>query len=129
MDVKIVVVAGSVPDELASLHGFLRAEDALRGSTQLAFKAPRPGTLGAELDSLLIHLGADLVTVIGAVTGVLIAWIRQRKSTVKIEVQLGDARIELEAKRIRELDAAKVNDLAKDIVDILSKKCAEAADR
>src|SRR5215813_8465127 len=75
--VEVTITAlGEGPAELRSLREWLVREEELRGRVTLIEPAPRPGTLGSVVESLLVMLGPGGTAT--ALASVLITWIRHR---------------------------------------------------
>lgn len=95
-------------DNLRSLWTWLVDHDEFRGRVELVQRPPRTGELGSVPEVLAIALGpGGAVTVLG---GVLIAWLRQRRSDVKLTVSRDGERssVELTVKRVANVDAEGV---------------------
>ena len=101
---RVRVHEGDALTELPSLKAWLSDTAELRGRVTGVELPPPPGTLGPLLDAIDVALGPG-----GAATAfatAIIAWIRHRSSSVKITISRPDGeRVELEASRVRGLDA------------------------
>lgn len=113
MDVRITAV-GESPDGLRSLGEWLVGEEELRGRVRSVESAPRPGTLGAITEALVVALAPG-----GAVTvlaGVLIAWIRHRVHDGVYEITRPDGiSVKVSTKRVQGADAAGVRELVTEL--------------
>lgn len=114
MEVTVTAVGLRVSGELRSLRQRLAAEEELRGRVRLEEPRPEPGTLGAVTDTLTVALGPGGVAAVFA--GTLIAWIRHRTSDARYKLTRPDGTVmEVEAQRVRDLDAAGVRALAEQL--------------
>ncbi|MFF8775374.1 hypothetical protein [Kitasatospora sp. NPDC015120] len=106
MDVHISVTGGETVAEAESLTDWLRGEPGLRGVV-LTGRAPRPGEMGAVLDTVSVALGAG--GGLSVLASSLRAWFAQpRRSDVRLRIRRpGGATVELDAKRVHagELEA------------------------
>ncbi|MFE2109632.1 hypothetical protein ACFXAF_27740 [Kitasatospora sp. NPDC059463] len=102
----ISVTGGETVAEAESLTDWLRGEPGLRG-VALTGRAPRPGEMGAVLDTVSVALGAG--GGLSVLASSLRAWFAQpRRSDVRLKIRRpGGATVELDAKRVRagELEA------------------------
>jgi hypothetical protein len=77
-----VLLSGAAPDELRELNAWLLHEDDLRGRIEFVERGPEPGRLGPVLEVLRVFAEPG-AAVLGSA---LIAWIRHRRSSVKVTV-------------------------------------------
>lgn len=87
------------PDDLTSLLAWLRDEDELRGHVGQQVAPIPEGHMGATTDALTVMLGSG-----GAVTtllGSIAVWLKNRRSDVTVELSLGDRKIRVDGKRIK----------------------------
>jgi Effector Associated Constant Component 1 len=89
MKARIRVPGNDSGRDLASLHEWLRNEDALRGHARLARAPSDEEEMGAAQDAIVVALGSG-----GAVTvlaSALPVWLRQRRgSRIEVEVEVTD---------------------------------------
>ncbi len=102
MDIAISV--SNAPDELQHLYRWLRREEDLPASSiNIAPRPPGPEDMGALSDVLVVALGAGGA---GAVlANSLSVWILNRKSDLKLRFSGRGGTYELEATRIKDVDA------------------------
>jgi hypothetical protein len=111
--------ASDAADQLRSLHEWLADVEELRGTARLKEGPPEPGTLGPVVDALVVALGP--AGAVSAFATAVIAWLRTRRSEVRIKVTLANRRsMELTAKNVSELDAAAVQRQVLQIATMLS---------
>lgn len=103
-----VTIGGASPDELRQLRDWLLAEDELRGGVEMIERTPDPGRLGPILEGLRILADPG-----GAVlASVLVAWIKQRRSSVKVRITgRGGKCISIDAERVRLMSADDLSEL------------------
>lgn len=120
MNVVVVVAEGpNAADDLRSLWGWLIDAEELRGRIDAAESPPPVGTLGPVLDALLVAVAPGAVVTALATT--LVAWLRNRRMDVRIKVTLPNAAsLELDAKRISELETESLRRQVAEIVGVLS---------
>ncbi|WP_329353221.1 hypothetical protein OG226_50915 [Streptomyces sp. NBC_01261] len=105
-------------DQLRSLHAWLTDADELRGRVGCKERPPEKGTLGPLLEALTVALGPGAAATALATT--VIAWLRTRRSEIRIKVTLPDRRsLELSAKNVADLDAAALRQQVADVADLL----------
>ena len=99
MDAAVTVtVDGALPDDLRELRAWLVAEEGLRGRVQLVERVPEPGRLGPVLEALQVLAGPGSAVL----ASVLVTWIKQRRSSVKVTVTRPDGqRLSIEAEHAR----------------------------
>lgn len=117
-----VTVTASDADErdLMSLRDSLVLEPELRGRARLASPSPQPGTMGALAETLLVTLAPEGAG--AAFAAVLIAWLRERKSSVFCRIRRPDgSSIELQADRVRGLDLPAVRTQVTELARFLSE--------
>ena len=115
MDVRISVVGrDAAVEELRSLFTWLAGDEEFRGRVRLVEAAPEPGTLGGWLETVVVALSqGGAVTVLASA---VIAWIRYRTSEVTCTVtRPGGPSVQLDARRVRDADLAKVGELVKEL--------------
>jgi Effector Associated Constant Component 1 len=122
MDVTIRLsgeAAGS--DELRSLRTVLLGEVGLHGRLRVVERAPGAGALGPVLEALQIVGGsAGMIGGSAGVSGVMIAWIRNRRSTLTIHVTRSDgAQFKVRSDDARGAIPADVSALADQLSRIL----------
>lgn len=106
----ILSLTGS-SDDATDLYASLSWDSELRGRVRLAPAAVPEGALGADLMQLLVALESGGMAT--AFASVLVAWIRRRAGSVTVKVTPPDgATIELNAERVRELNAEDLQKLA-----------------
>ncbi|MFJ2610035.1 hypothetical protein ACIO13_34495 [Streptomyces sp. NPDC087425] len=105
-------------DQLRSLHAWLTDVDELRGRVGFKERPPGKGTLGPLLEALTVALGPGAAATALATT--VIAWLRTRRSEIRIKVTLPDRRsLEFSAKNVADLDAAALRQQVADVADLL----------
>jgi hypothetical protein len=113
----IVTVDGVTTDEIRQLRSWLLAEEEMRGRIELLERPPDSGRLGPVLEALRVIAepgSAVLATV-------LVAWLKQRRSSMKTTVTAPDGKkVSIEADRIRLMDADALSCLASKIVRLTS---------
>ncbi|MFD8595210.1 hypothetical protein ACFV1L_09435 [Kitasatospora sp. NPDC059646] len=103
MDARITVVGDEDGDGLSSLHAWLVAQDGLRGRVRVERRPIGATELGAAVDLLSVALGAGGA---GSVLGTaLVTWLRSRRTSAKITVQVGDRSVTLEIDTLRDTTA------------------------
>lgn len=107
-------------DELRSLHEWLRQVQELRGTVGRRESPPPPGALGPVLEALTVALGpAGAVTAFGTT---VVAWLRLRRSGVRIKVTRADgASVELAAENLAKLDAVALAQQVAHVVTLLNE--------
>ncbi|WP_433191064.1 effector-associated constant component EACC1 [Actinoallomurus sp. CA-150999] len=94
---RIKVVGGDEPRELAALHSWLRDDRELQGCVKQVSRSPGPQELGGVLEAITAALGSTAAAM--ALAERLAAWIRSRRSAVKFTITTDDGRtLEVEAK-------------------------------
>ncbi|MBK3571458.1 MULTISPECIES: hypothetical protein [unclassified Streptomyces] len=105
-------------DELRSLHAWLSDVDELRGRVGCKESPPGKGTLGPLLEALTVALGPGAAATALATT--VIAWLRTRRSEIRIKVTLPDRRsLEVSSKNVADLDAAALRQQVADVAALL----------
>ncbi|MCW2135634.1 hypothetical protein BXY51_000156 [Actinoplanes cyaneus] len=109
----MAVVGDDVYGRLLDLRDWLNEENALRGAVRLV-EAPAPaerlGPAGDALQIVAASAGSAFVAV-------LVAWLRTRVGAVKVVVTgRNGAKIELDAKTVKALDAAALSDLTRELL-------------
>ncbi|MFG6191752.1 hypothetical protein [Nonomuraea sp. JJY05] len=79
-----LLVADS-PDEVRDLYAWLRREPELRTALRLVEKPPPDGALGPVAEA--VQVLADAPEVVAALASMVIAWLRYRRTDVKITVK------------------------------------------
>ncbi|WUD70317.1 hypothetical protein OG937_45745 [Streptomyces sp. NBC_00510] len=98
MDAVIAIKGADEVGELAALAGWLRAERELQGAVQLVRKDIAEGELGSGLDVVSVAVGSGGVGV--ALAQSLVAWLRTRRSDVKVTVTANGRTVEVDARRV-----------------------------
>jgi hypothetical protein len=126
MQVTITPSGQDHVEEVRRLHGFLVADEDLRGRVRLAAMPPEPGTLGAA-DVLLAALGPGGIT--AALVSALIAYLRRPGPRVGVKVRRPDgATVELTAERVRGLDAAAMEAITAELTRTLDSATQPGSD-
>ncbi|MFG1845880.1 effector-associated constant component EACC1 [Micromonospora carbonacea] len=124
MDAVVVAEGPNAADDLRSLRQWLTDTEELRGRAQSKESPPPVGTLGPVLDALLVALAPGAAVTALATT--LVAWLRNRRSDVRIKVTLKDGRsLELDAKRVSNLDSEALRRQMDEIVGVLSQQAGD----
>ncbi|WP_328392489.1 hypothetical protein OHS70_00650 [Streptomyces sp. NBC_00390] len=103
---------------LFELRHRLTGDEDLRGRLHVVARPPEAGTLGVPADvlTLLVEPGGAMVVV----AGVLVAWLRSRRSTVRLVVRRrnGDS-VTLSADHVTELNGEQLRKFLGEIADTL----------
>ncbi|MEV4359985.1 hypothetical protein [Nonomuraea sp. NPDC049625] len=107
------------PDEVRDLYAWLRREPELRAALRLVEKPPPDGALGPVAEA--VQVLADAPEVVAAVASMVIAWLRYRRTDVKITVkQRKDGpEVQVTATGLRALSPAQTLALARQIESAL----------
>jgi Effector Associated Constant Component 1 len=92
--VAVIRVDGGDADELRSLHEWLRDEAELRGAVRLIHASVAPDELGGIADAVSVAVGAGGAGTVLA--SALATWLRTRRTAVRLVVQRGGQKVELE---------------------------------
>lgn len=119
MDIQVSVAGADAADQLRNLYGWLMREPEFAGALQLHERDAEPGELGPVTD--LVQAALEPGGAVSAFAAVVIAWLKFRTSDVKITVSrpAGEPHVELDARRIRELDAAATQALTDELAQTL----------
>ncbi|MFE6049975.1 hypothetical protein ACFQ6N_04415 [Kitasatospora sp. NPDC056446] len=98
MDVAIGIKGGDEIGELASLSVWLRAERGLQGAVQIVRGEIGESGLGGALDVLSVAVGSGGVGVMLAQS--LTAWLRTRRSDVKITITAHGRTVDVDARSV-----------------------------
>ncbi|MFE6903552.1 hypothetical protein ACFVFJ_43110 [Streptomyces sp. NPDC057717] len=98
MDAVIAITGGDEVGELAALVGWLRAERELQSAVRVRRKDIAETELGSGLDVVSVALGSGGVGV--ALAQSLSAWLRARRSDVKVTVTANGRTVEVDARRV-----------------------------
>lgn len=98
MDAVIGIRGGDEVGELAALVGWLRTERELEGAVQVVRREVAETELGSGLDVITVALGSGGVGV--ALAQSLSAWLRARRSDVKVTVTANGRTVEVDARRV-----------------------------
>lgn len=113
--------------DLLSLRDSLALEPELRGRARLSPSSPQPGTMGVLADTLLVTLAPEGAA--AAFAAVVIAWLRQRKSSVSCRIRRPDgSSIELRADRIRQLDLSSVRNQVTELARFMNESSGTGTD-
>ncbi|MFH8223672.1 hypothetical protein ACH4C2_30380 [Streptomyces sp. NPDC018057] len=104
MYAEIGVRGGDEVEELTALARWLQGERELQGAVRLLREDVTQTQLGGELDVLSVAVGSGGIGV--ALAQSLSAWLRTRRSDVKVTVTADGRTIEVDAKQVK--DAAAV---------------------
>jgi len=118
VNVTVVALNETPPDELRSLRAWLAEEDELRGAVRLVEAPPPLDTLGVTADALQVVAGSAST----ALAASLIAWIRTRTGRVRIVVKGKGKSVELDSATVRALDGEAVAKLTATLVDALNSE-------
>ncbi|MFI6740412.1 hypothetical protein ACIBI9_46455 [Nonomuraea sp. NPDC050451] len=113
-----LLVADS-PDEARDLYAWLRREPELRAALRLVEKPPPDGALGPVAEA--VQVLADAPEVVAAVASMVIAWLRYRRTDVKITVKQGKdgPEVQVTATGLRALNPEQTLALARQIESAL----------
>jgi len=106
--------------ELRDLFTWLREDPELRAWVELMEGPPPEGRLGPIAEALQVVV--DSPEVVAAVTSVIIAWLRYRRSDVKIKIRHSKttSEVDVTVSRIKGLDSAQMGALTGQIKGVLS---------
>ena len=107
-------------DDLRVLRNWLLDEDEFRGRVKERQLLPVPGTMGPFLDALDVAVGPG--GAVTALTATVLVWLRQRKGKLAIKMTKGDKTVEIDADRVKDLDAAGVQALALELANKLTEE-------
>lgn len=96
--VLIGVRGGDSVMELASLAEWLRAERDLAGQIRPVARPPGPTDMGEVVDAVSVALGSGGVGV--ALAQSLTAWLRTRRSDVKLTITVEGKTIDIDARQV-----------------------------
>jgi hypothetical protein len=112
MEIELVVTGD--PESMRSLEAWLTGEFPVRP----VVAAPRPGTMGAVADVLMVGLGQGGAA--AALAGVLVSWIRRQAGKVSVAAKRPDgAEVTLTAENIRGLTTDEVSALVTKVTTAL----------
>lgn len=98
-----VQISAEPSDELLSLQDWLTREPELRGRVRVVGPAPSAGQLGSAFELLSIAVGTGgLLSVLAASLKTWLA--RPRRSDVRITIRTPDQVVEIDAKRVGDVD-------------------------
>ncbi|MER7988386.1 hypothetical protein ABTY53_22770 [Streptomyces noursei] len=100
MDTFIRIRSVDEVGELAALAGWLRAERELQGAVRVVRRNIETTDLGSGLDVVSVAVGSGGVGV--ALAQSLSAWLRTRRSDVKVTVTANGRTVELDARRVKD---------------------------
>ncbi|MEU7640489.1 hypothetical protein AB0C11_31125 [Streptomyces sp. NPDC039016] len=100
MDAFIDIEGGDRVGELAALVGWLRRERELQGVVRLVRRDVVETELGSGLDVLSVAVGSGGVGV--ALAQSLSAWLRTRRSDVKVTITANGRTVEVDAQRVKD---------------------------
>lgn len=104
--------------ELASLHAWLGDVPALRGRIDAVHVPPPPGALGPVLDAL--QVAAVPGGAVAVLMSALVAWVQHRATDVTVRIERDGRSVEVDAKRVRTLDADGMRRLVKAVGDAIA---------
>jgi hypothetical protein len=114
MNIMVTASGSEASDELRFLRQWLIAEEELRGYVRLAEPDDVPGSLGSLTSTLIVAAGQSGAAGVFAAT--LISWIRHRTSDAVYKLTRPDGTtVEIEARRIRGLDAEGIRALTAEL--------------
>ncbi|MDA1362462.1 hypothetical protein O1R50_22765 [Glycomyces luteolus] len=112
MEVRICT-DGDHGDELRMLNSWLSNEPELRGRVKLERSAPGATELGAVVEAVIVALGAGGTGSILASS--LVTWIKSRRTTVRLKVQVSSKTVELELATVDD-----VGPVLKQVLDVVT---------
>ncbi|MGW3956388.1 effector-associated constant component EACC1 [Streptomyces sp. NPDC004752] len=98
MDTLIGISGGDEVGELASLASWFSAERELQGTVRVVRRDIEETDLGGALDVLSVAVGSGGVGV--ALAQSLSAWLRARRSDIKVTITANGRTIEVDARRV-----------------------------
>jgi hypothetical protein len=98
IEAVIGIRGGDEVGELAALVGWLRAERELEGAVQIVRRDVAETELGSGLDVVSVAVGSGGIGV--ALAQSLSAWLRARRSDVKVTVTANGRTVEIDARRV-----------------------------
>lgn len=105
-EVRLSVVADDAVDALAQLSSWLRQEPDLRGRVSFAAEDPRPGVLGSSTDALVVAVGGGgAISVLAASLKTFLSLPRRSDVRIKIHETSNGRTVELDVKRVADVEA------------------------
>ncbi|MFG1615997.1 hypothetical protein ACGFI3_24815 [Nonomuraea wenchangensis] len=106
--------------DLRDLHAWLTEDQELRAWVELVENPPPEGTLGPVAD--LVQIAVESPEVVAGVTSVIIAWLRFRRSDVKIKIRntRSTSEVDVSVTRVKGLDGAQLGELTGQIKRAIS---------
>ncbi|MFJ3309570.1 hypothetical protein ACIPSA_42370 [Streptomyces sp. NPDC086549] len=98
MDAVIGIRGGDEVGELAGLVGWLRAERELGGAVQVVRRDIAESELGSGFDVISVAVGSGGVG--AALAQSLSAWLRTRRSDIKVTFTANGRTVEVDARRV-----------------------------
>jgi hypothetical protein len=100
MEAELRVLGGDPVGLEGSLLQRLRADDELHGKVRRVTRAPGETELGGALDFVEVALtGGTGIALLRALT----VWLRMQRSDVKLSVQVGKRKVDVEATNLRDV--------------------------
>jgi hypothetical protein len=113
-----LVVKLAADADTADLAAWLEADDELRGHVRREPAAVPDGALGTTIAQLALSLGSG--SAVTAMASVVIAWLRRRTGSVAVRLTRPDgSTVELQAERVRALDAAGLRAQVEQVVAVV----------
>ncbi|MFI5540655.1 hypothetical protein ACIA5H_30105 [Nocardia sp. NPDC051900] len=110
-----MIITADNSEDLRDLGSYLVDTDELRGCVRERSRPPGPEDMGPVLEALEILVGPGGVT--AATATAVIAWVRSRRSSVRITVRGAENRVlEVEANKVSGLDAAGLEQLTETLL-------------
>ncbi|MCG7527179.1 hypothetical protein MHW47_22370 [Streptomyces sp. OfavH-34-F] len=105
---EIAVLSEAPVADAESLTGWLRGESELVGRVRRTGPSPRPGELGAVLDTVTVALSTG--GTVTALIACLRTWLAHpRRSDIRLKVRReGGPAVEIDAKRVKRADVEKM---------------------
>jgi hypothetical protein len=100
--VAVIRVDGGDADELRSLYGWLCDEAELRGAVRLVQAPVAQNDLGGIADAVSVAVGAGGAGTVLA--SALATWLRTRRSAVRLVVQRGGQKVQLDLETLETLE-------------------------
>lgn len=110
--------------ELGSLQSWLGDVPQLRGRVDAVHAPPPPGALGPVLDAL--QVAAVPGGAVAVVASALVAWVQHRSTDVRVRVERNGRSAEVDAKRVRTLDADGMRRLVEAVSEAIADRDATA---
>jgi hypothetical protein len=126
VDIAVSVAGAGPADQLRDLYAWLTKEPELTGQIRLHERDGAVGELGPLTD--LVQAALEPGGAVSAFAAAVVAWLKFRTADVKITVSRADGttHTELAARRVKSLDAAGTQVLARELAQSLTRDGSHA---